>query len=243
MTARTSNNCRDSGHAIFERLKQRHALDADGAAETGTARGEATQGAASGPPASPRAPPAADPVRPQDPRAQRRGVTGPPSAPDWLPDAQLEHAAPKAVALLTRVWGTAGGAKALRALVLDGDGLVRRWPRAVWPELVLLCQVHAAAYPAPPGTDAVSTVPDVSRLSLIETGYRHAVERLVAGWGSVEAFAVVCHDLLFDHRGDRTGWPAEVWEDLVLLQRIHDRVHGRLPPGVQPWKSFFLDQR
>jgi hypothetical protein len=68
----------------------------------------------------------------------------------------------------------------------------------------------------------------------LEVGYGHVVDRLLKCWGNVEAFAVVHHDLVFDSRGDRAGWPAEVWSDLLLLQEIHDEAYGRLPPGAEP---------
>ena len=53
--------------------------------------------------------------------------------------------------------------------------------------------------------------------------------------------ATVHHDLIFDSRGDRAGWPVEVWNDLVLLQEIHEQVYGKLQAGADPWKSFFLN--
>lgn len=147
--------------------------------------------------------------------------------PDWLAESQLEHAAPSAVALLTRLWDSVAAGRVLHVLVFEDEGLVRRWPNWVWPELEMLCAVHAhrhAPVTQAPSANALGSLP------LLEKGYRHVVEQLLRSWGNVEAFAVVCRDLFFDHRGGRTGWPADVWEDLVLLQQIHDRVYGRLPP-------------
>lgn len=118
------------------------------------------------------------------PARRRPSVADAPPVPDWLPESQLEHAAPNAVALLTRVWGTAAATKALRALIFDSAGVARRWSPAALSELGLLCAVH---------------------------GHRN--------------HACAC-----------------VLPDLSLLQRIHDRVHGRLPDGMEPWRDFFLAQ-
>jgi hypothetical protein len=60
--------------------------------------------------------------------------------------------------------------------------------------------------------------------------------------GSVESFAVVHHNVVIDVGGGRSGWPAEVWDGLVLLQQIHDRVFGPLAEGRQPWNELFLRQ-
>ncbi|MBK1631540.1 hypothetical protein CKO31_12455 [Thiohalocapsa halophila] len=227
----------DSGHFIFTRLKHRLAPAAVARAADAAA-----------------AEPAAGPVQQEMPaqqemsvqsgegkteelwRAARAGRQRTP-VPDWLPESQLEHAAPSAVALLTRLWGGAAAGRALHVLVLDGEGMVRRWPSWVWPELDMLCAVHAYRLAVRTGAPSTSVL---ASLPLLEKGYRHVVERLLRSWGNVEAFAVVCHDLFFDHRGGRTGWPAAVWEDLVLLQQIHERVHGRLPANAQPWNDFDL---
>jgi hypothetical protein len=225
----------DTGHSIFTFLK-RPLL-------RGRSRGEPMPDESEAPAASdgtaedPQAPPLRDRNLPAG--LTRRPVSDIKEVPDWLPESQLEHAAPNAVALLTRVWGTPAAAKVLRALVFDGRRMARRWRPAVWGELALLCAVHRHLHPAAPGTGGPQ-VPDVACLPLIETGYRHVLERLIKSWGHVEAFALVCHDLFFDHRGGRAGWPAEVWEDLVLAQQVHDRVHGRPPADHAPGRDFFL---
>ena len=204
----------DSGHAIFKRLKrppERGVLCVD-------------------PALMPVPPPVPAQPAPAAVRSDAR------AAPDWLAECDLEHLAPAAAKLLTRVWGTPAAVKALRALLLDGDGLVRRLAPALWSELALLCRLHRLAYP---GCDA-ALLPQVDSFALLETAYRHVLKRLLASWGNVEAFAVVHHDLVIDYRGGRNGWPAEVWDDLVLLQHVHDRVFGPLPEGATPWNAFFL---
>ncbi len=158
--------------------------------------------------------------------------------------SDLEEAAPHAIALLCRVWGKPEAARAFRALFLAADGRVRRWSPDAWAELVLLRNLHQSLYPCPAPDAATASgataMPDPACIPELEVGYRHVVDRLLKCWGNVEAFAVVHHDLVIDSRGDRAGWPADVWSDLVLLQEIHDEAYGTLPPGAEPWKSFFL---
>jgi hypothetical protein len=233
--ARTARAAGDTGHSIFTFLKrplQRGRLRVEPVPDESE-----VPAVPDGTTEDPQARPLPDRNRPAG--APHRAVNDSQEVPGWLPESQLEHAAPNAVALLTRVWGTPAVAKALRALVFDGRGMARRWRPTVWAELALLCAVHRHLHTVSAG-NAGAQVPDVASLPLIETGYRHVVERLIRSWGHVEAFALVCHDLFFDHRGGRAGWPAEVWEDLVLVQQVHDRVHGRLPADQAPWRSFYL---
>lgn len=186
--------------------------------------------------------------RPQHPAglpAQQRSPGPTPDSVELLSD--LEEAAPHAVALLCRVWGKPEAAWAFRALFLAPDGRVRRWSPDAWAELVLMRNLHQSHYPCYPGSaleaataSGAAATPDPACIPKLEVGYRHVVDRLLQCWGIVEAFAVVHHDLVFDRRGDRCGWPADVWSDLVLLQEIHDEAYGTLPPGAEPWKSFFL---
>lgn len=221
----------DSGHFIFTRLKHRRAPAAPVPAAEVAAPELAAAPLQQAETEHPRGVKADELSRAIRARRQQTPV------PEWLPESQLEHAAPSAVALLTRLWGTAAAAKALHVLVFDTGGMVRRWPTWVWPELEMLCGVQMQRFA--PQTGAPSA-PALARLPLLEKGYRHVVERVLRSWGNVEAFAVVCHDLFFDHRGGRAGWPADVWEDLVLLQQIHERIHGRLPVDAQPWNDFEL---
>jgi len=151
----------------------------------------------------------------------------------------LEQAAPHAAALLCRVWDTPEVVRALRALMVNGDGHPRKWSLDVWAELALLRKLHQRMHPAP--SPNAGALVDPAHFSAIELNYLRVVKRLQQCWGNVEAFAVVHHDLVIDQRGDRGGWPDDVWEDLVLLQKIHDSVFGELPSGAEPWKSFFLN--
>ena len=158
--------------------------------------------------------------------------------------SDLEEAAPHAIALLCRVWGEPEAARAFRAMFLAADGRVRRWSPDAWAELVLLRNLHHSLYPCPAPDAATAlgaaVMPDPACIPELEVGYRHVVDRLLKCWGNVEAFAVVHHDLITDSRGDVASWPADAWSDLALLQEIHDEAYGTLPPGAEPWKSFFL---
>lgn len=145
--------------------------------------------------------------------------------------SELELRFPAVLALLQRVWGTSEATRAFRALILDRNGRLRRWPAAAWQELSLLRNVHDAAYvhgvdlPAHPATGR----PDPARFSVLEVSYRHVLERLVACWGNVNGFNAAFQGLVLDDRGDREGWPADAWRELVFLQQVHERAYGRLP--------------
>jgi hypothetical protein len=184
---------------------------------------------------------------PHDPAGlpAQQGWSGPASEPASEPASGLvgrvsdfEDAAPHAVALLCRVWGKPEAAKAFEALFLAADGRMRRWSPDAWAELVLMRDLHQSVYPCPAPDAAMAsgaaTRPDPACLPELEVRYRHVIDRLLRCWGNVEAFAAVYHDLIFDSRGDRAGWPAGAWSDLVLLQEIHDEAYGRLPTGIEP---------
>lgn len=170
----------------------------------------------------------------------QRDCAGPTADPVKL-ISDLEEVAPHATAVLCRVWGKPEAVRAFRTLFLGADGRVRRWPPGAWEELVLVRNLHQSLYPYPAAASEAAIMPDPASIPVLEIGYRHVVDRLLKCWGNVEAFAVVHHDLIFDGRGDRAGWPAEVWADLVLLQEIHEEAYGKLPAGDEPWKSFFLN--
>ncbi len=62
-------------------------------------------------------------------------------------------------------------------------------------------------------------------ISILESRYGHVVARLVPAWGDPVAFQALFDDLVFDKRGTRSGWPADVWEELQFLQRLHKLAH------------------
>jgi|GEM_PF-1553379 len=155
-----------------------------------------------------------------------------------MSSCHLEQAAPHAIALLCRVWGSPEVSRALHALMLNDRGHVRKWRSEAWAELILVRNMHQYLHPVPAPT--AGGLVDPEQFSAIEVMFQHVAERLIKCWGNVEAFAVVHHDLVIDDRGNRAGWPEQVWDDLVLLQQIHDKAYGRLPEGAEPWNSFFL---
>jgi len=58
-------------------------------------------------------------------------------------------------------------------------------------------------------------------LSILEAHYAHVVDRLLKVWGSPIEFGDVFNDLLFDTRTNRSGWPADAWEELQFLEKLH----------------------
>ncbi|MCF7993021.1 MAG: hypothetical protein K9M02_21495 [Thiohalocapsa sp.] len=131
---------------------------------------------------------------------------------------ELELVAPHAVDVLARVWGKPSASLAFRALILDSKGQVRDWPADAWAELILLRDIHQRAYPQPlPG--------DPAQASVLETYYRHALQRLLYAWGDHECFAAVMQDLMVARRGGRRGWPAAAWDELELLRGVHKRAY------------------
>lgn len=62
--------------------------------------------------------------------------------------------------------------------------------------------------------------------SILELRYGHVVERLLPCWGDPVAFQNLFDDLMFDARGGRSGWPADIWEELQFLERLHKLAHA-----------------
>lgn len=63
-------------------------------------------------------------------------------------------------------------------------------------------------------------------LCYLESEFPEAIDRLVAGWGDVAGFEIVFNDLVLGHHGLPDGWPREAWEELELLQSVHDLAYG-----------------
>lgn len=58
-------------------------------------------------------------------------------------------------------------------------------------------------------------------ISILESRFGHVVARLLPAWGDKAAFQDLFDDLIFDKRGTRAGWPADAWEELQFLQKLH----------------------
>mgnify|MGYP005844132197 CR=1 FL=1 len=57
--------------------------------------------------------------------------------------------------------------------------------------------------------------------SHLEDHFPHLVPGLTENWDDPAAFKAFMSSLIFDTRGGRTGWPAEAWEELSLLETLH----------------------
>jgi len=70
--------------------------------------------------------------------------------------------------------------------------------------------------------------------SCLESERPEAVERLIAGWGNVNDFDVVFQDLVLSRDEQPPAWSQEAWDELKLLQSVHDEVYGA-PPHRNTW--------
>lgn len=62
--------------------------------------------------------------------------------------------------------------------------------------------------------------------SCLECEFPDAITRLVAGWGNVKDFDMVFKSLVLDRDDLPGGWSREAWEELEMLQSVHDRAYG-----------------
>lgn len=60
----------------------------------------------------------------------------------------------------------------------------------------------------------------------LEIGFPEALDYLMTAWGDVSTFEVVFRQLLFGDTGASGTWTPEAWEELQLLQDVHDQVFG-----------------
>ncbi|NEX22244.1 PilZ domain-containing protein [Thiorhodococcus mannitoliphagus] len=95
-----------------------------------------------------------------------------------------------------------------------------------WSQMVhsqLIKPLKDPTEPAPPP----SKRPIKTELrSALETDFPEALNYLMLGWGDAEAFEMMFRELTLGDRFHLGGWPADAWEELMLLQDIHDRVFG-----------------
>lgn len=107
---------------------------------------------------------------------------------------------------------------------------LRQW--AEW----LMGQIPAAAgasYPADyqpqaarPKAVQARIVMNQSERSALETGFPEALDYLMTAWGDVAAFEQVFRRLIFGDIGIDGTWTPEAWEELQLLQDVHDQAYG-----------------
>ena len=60
----------------------------------------------------------------------------------------------------------------------------------------------------------------------LEIGFPEALDYLMTAWGDVGTFEVVFRRLLFGDTGASVTWTPEAWEELQLLQDVHDQAFG-----------------
>ena len=78
-----------------------------------------------------------------------------------------------------------------------------------------------------PRTSAwLSALPDDIRPTALVRRFPRIVNLIVAVWGNADVFHTYMKSLLTDTRGNRRGFPPDVLDDLVSLQRYHDAVTG-----------------
>ncbi|AHF03222.1 pilus biosynthesis protein PilZ [Marichromatium purpuratum 984] len=69
----------------------------------------------------------------------------------------------------------------------------------------------------PPSTDSCST---------LEARYPDALNYLALVWGDSEAFDLRFQELIIGEYAEPGGWPEDAWEELGLLQDVHDQAYG-----------------
>lgn len=60
----------------------------------------------------------------------------------------------------------------------------------------------------------------------LEIGFPEALDYLTTAWGDVSTFELVFRQLIFGDAGMAGTWTLEAWEELQLLQDVHDVVYG-----------------
>lgn len=65
-----------------------------------------------------------------------------------------------------------------------------------------------------------------SAISVLEARFGHVLTRLIPCWGDPSCFHRVFEDLIYDSRGDRSGWPFDAFMELEFLRQIHDAAYG-----------------
>lgn len=68
--------------------------------------------------------------------------------------------------------------------------------------------------------------PDGAGVCVLEARYPRAMDSLVAAWGDPDLFDVCFRELTIGDRAEPGGWPPDVWDELGLLQDVHDLAHG-----------------
>lgn len=78
--------------------------------------------------------------------------------------------------------------------------------------------------PTPPVRQRVlATARDDAFIAPLEKSFPHILKKIQALWGYPE-MNLYFSRLIIDDRGDREGFPAEVWDDLHTLMQLHQTI-------------------
>ncbi|BCU08066.1 PilZ domain-containing protein [Allochromatium tepidum] len=69
-------------------------------------------------------------------------------------------------------------------------------------------------------------VPTQDQRSALEKDFPEALDYLITAWGDIKAFDLVFRQLIFGESNVVGTWTPEAWEELQLLQSLHDRAYG-----------------
>lgn len=77
-----------------------------------------------------------------------------------------------------------------------------------------------------PETIPARLVLDQVERSALEIGFPEALDYLMIAWGDVDTFEIVFRRLSLGEAGTSETWTPEAWEELQLLQDVHDQAYG-----------------
>jgi hypothetical protein len=73
-----------------------------------------------------------------------------------------------------------------------------------------------------------------SDASVLESRHPDALKSLVLAWGDSELFDSTFQELTLGSRAEPGGWPREAWDELGLLQDVHDAAYGLPAARLSP---------
>ncbi len=79
----------------------------------------------------------------------------------------------------------------------------------------------------------IASLPEAVRPTALARRYPRIANLIAAVWSNADFFHTYMESLLTDRRGNRRGFPPDVLDDLVSLERHYDAVNGR----KSPWSS------
>ncbi len=94
-----------------------------------------------------------------------------------------------------------------------------------WSQMAPSQFVHHHVHAAPPAPRDERPITSTLRCAL-EMDFPEALNYLTLGWGDSQAFEMLFRELTLGERFHSGGWPPDAWEELILLQDVHDRAYG-----------------